>query len=140
MPANNRPAIRMHVTTADQKPDLRLDDLHAYAEGAGLELARQYLDVAMSRRKHGRPQLDALMQTTRVNAFDCVLVWKLHRFARSTKHRLRAPEEFDLLGIRLVSNPDRTDTGSPIGKAVCAYIGATAKLESSLFSERSRPA
>jgi DNA invertase Pin-like site-specific DNA recombinase len=136
MPANNRTAIYMRVSTADQKPDLQIDDLRAYAERAGLEIVREYLDVAVSGRKQGRPQLDALMRAARDYAFDCVLVWKFDRFARSTRHLLTALEEFDHLGIRFVSIQDRIDTTSPMGKAMFTLIGAMAELESSLISER----
>jgi DNA invertase Pin-like site-specific DNA recombinase len=94
------------------------------------------LDVAVSGRRQGRPQLDVLMQDARDHAFDCVLVWKFDRFARSTKHLLTALEEFNHLGIRFVSVQDRIDTTSPMGKAMFTLIGAMAELESSLISER----
>ena len=35
MVANNRTAVYMRVSTADQKPDLQLDDLRAYADSCG---------------------------------------------------------------------------------------------------------
>ncbi|MDH3604987.1 MAG: recombinase family protein, partial [Candidatus Tectomicrobia bacterium] len=38
--------------------------------------------------------------------FDCVLVWKFDRFARSVTHLLRALEEFNHLGIRFISVQD----------------------------------
>jgi len=136
MPAKNCAAIYLRVSTADQKPDLQFDALRAYAERAGLEIVREYLDVAVSGRRQGRPQLDALMQDARNHAFDCVLVWKFDRFARSTKHLLTALEEFDHLGIRFVSIQDQIDTTSPMGKAMFKLIGAMAELESSLISER----
>ncbi|MCP4306641.1 MAG: recombinase family protein [bacterium] len=136
MPASNRTAIYLRVSTADQKPDLQFDGLRAYAARSGLEIVREFLDVAVSGRKQGRPQLDALMQAARDYAFDCVLVWKFDRFARSTKHLLMALEEFDHLGIRFVSIQDQIDTTSPMGKAMFTLIGAMAELESSLISER----
>lgn len=136
MPANNRTAIYLRVSTADQKPDLQFDDLRAYAERAGLDIVREYLDVAVSGRKQGRPQLDALMQAARDYTFQCVLVWKFDRFARSTQHLLAALEEFNHLGIRFVSIQDQIDTTSPMGKAMFTLIGAMAELESSLISER----
>lgn len=129
-------AIYLRVSTADQKPDLQFDGLHAYAERADLEIVQEYLDVAVSGRRQGRPQLDALMKDARDHAFDCVLVWKFDRFARSTKHLLTALEEFDHLGIRFVSIQDQIDTTSPMGKAMFTLIGAMAELESSLISER----
>jgi DNA invertase Pin-like site-specific DNA recombinase len=136
MPVSNRTAIYLRVSTADQKPDLQFDGLRAYAARAGLEIVQEFLDVAVSGRKQGRPQLDALMQAARDYAFDCVLVWKFDRFARSTKHLLTALEEFDHLGIRFVSIQDQIDTTSPMGKAMFTLIGAMAELESSLISER----
>ena len=136
MPTNQRTAIYLRVSTADQKPDLQFDNLRAYAERAGLEIVREYLDVAVSGRKQGRPRLDALMKDARDYAFDCVLVWKFDRFARSTKHLLTALEEFDHLGVRFVSIQDQIDTTSPMGKAMFTLIGAMAELESSLISER----
>ena len=57
------------------------------------------------------------MMEARNHRFDCVLVWKLDRFARSTKHLLTALEEFNYLGIRFVSIQDQVDTTSPYGKS-----------------------
>lgn len=136
MPVHHRTALYLRISTADQKPDLQFDDLRAYAARAHLTIVREYLDVAVSGRKQGRPQLDALMQAARERAFDCVLVWKFDRFARSTQHLLAALEEFDYLSIRFVSIQDQIDTTSPMGKAMFTLIGAMAELESSLISER----
>ncbi len=134
--SGNRTSLYLRVSTADQKPDLQFDGLRAYAERADLEIVNEYLDVAVSGRKQGRPQLDALLQAARRHEFDCVLVWKFDRFARSTKHLLTALEEFDYLNIRFVSIQDQIDTTSPMGKAMFTLIGAMAELESSLISER----
>jgi DNA invertase Pin-like site-specific DNA recombinase len=83
-----------------------------------------------------RPQLQALMQAARHYEFDCVLVWKFDRFARSVAHLLKALEEFHHLGIRFIRMQDQVDTQSPMGKAMFTIIGAMAELESALISER----
>lgn len=136
MSPKNRTALYLRISTVDQKPDLQFDGLRAYAQRAGLEIVREYFDSAVSGRRQGRPQLDALMKDARNRAFQCVLVWKFDRFARSTKHLLTALEEFNYLGIRFVSVQDQIDTTSPMGKAMFTLIGAMAELESSLISER----
>ncbi len=136
MSSKNRTALYIRVSTADQKPDLQFDDLRGYAERAGLDIVQEYLDIAVSGKKQGRPQLDALRQAARHHEFDCVLVWKFDRFARSTKYLLTALEEFNYLNIRFVSIQDQVDTTSPMGKAMFTLIGAMAELESSLISER----
>jgi len=131
-----RTFLYLRVSTADQKPDLQYDGLRSYAERAGLTVVGEYLDTAVSGRKQGRPQLDALMKAARNYECDCVLVWKFDRFARSTRHLLTALEEFDHLCVRFISVQDQVDTSSPMGKAMFTIIGAMAELESSLISER----
>ena len=128
MANRNRTALYLRVSTADQKPDLQFDGLRAYAARSGLEVVRDYLDAAVSGRRQGRPKLDALMKAARNHEFDCILVWKFDRFARSTKHLLTALEEFNHLGIRFVSVQDQIDTSSPMGKAMFTLIGAIRPL------------
>ena len=122
-------ALYMRVSTIHQKPDLQADGLRVYAKRAGLEITAEYLDVAISGRKEGRPQLQALMRAARQHEFDCVLVWKFDRFARSVTHLLSALDEFNHLGIRFISVQDQVDTESPMGKAMFTIIGVIAELE-----------
>ncbi len=136
MKKQKRTAIYMRVSTATQKTDLQKDGLLAYAARAGMNITAEYLDAAVSGRKQGRPQLKELMKAAQNHEFDCVLVWKFDRFARSVSHLLSALEEFNHLGIRFVSVCDQVDSNSPMGKAMFTIIGAMAELESSLISER----
>ena len=131
-----RAALYLRVSTPEQKPDLQYDGLRGYAARAGLKVVQDYCDVAVSGRREGRPQLNALMSSARNREIDCVLVWKFDRFARSTRHLLAALEEFDYLGVRFISVQDQIDTDSPMGRAMFTIIGAMAELESSLISER----
>ena len=131
-----RTALYLRVSTSHQKPDLQADGLRQYATRAGLEIVTEYMDAAISGRKEGRPQLQVLMRAAQHHEFDCVLVWKFDRFARSVAHLLKALEEFNHLGIRFISVQDQVDTQSPMGKAMFTIIGALAELESSLISER----
>jgi DNA invertase Pin-like site-specific DNA recombinase len=131
-----RTALYLRVSTLHQKPDLQADGLRRYAASAGLEIVGEYLDVAVSGRKEGRPQLQMLMRAARQHEYACVLVWKFDRFARSVAHLLSTLEEFHHLGVRFISVQDQVDTESPMGKAMFTIIGAMAELESSLISER----
>jgi DNA invertase Pin-like site-specific DNA recombinase len=67
------------------------------------------------------------MRAARNHEFDCVLVWKFDRFARSVTHLLRALEAFDHLGIRFISVQDQIDTQSPMGRAMFTIMGAMAE-------------
>jgi DNA invertase Pin-like site-specific DNA recombinase len=136
MPTGTRTALYLRVSTPEQKPELQYDGLHGYVARAGLDIVGDYFDVAVSGRREGRPRLNALMTATRNREFDCVLVWKFDRFARSTRHLLTALEEFNHLGVRFISVQDQIDTDSAMGRAMFTIIGAMAELESSLISER----
>src|SRR5262247_2944658 len=131
-----RTALYLRISTIHQKPDLQADGLRQYATRAGLEIVTEYMDAAISGRKEGRPQLQALMRAAYRHEFACVLVWKFDRFARSVSHLLRALEEFNHLRIRFISVQDQVDTASPMGKAMFTIMGAMAELESSLIAER----
>lgn len=96
---------------------------------ARLEIVTEYLDVAVSGRREGQPQLQALMWAARNHEFNCVLVWKFDRFARSVARLLSALDEFNHLGIRFISVQDQMDTQSPMGKAMFTIIGAMGELD-----------
>ncbi len=104
--ALQRPLPRTHV-------ELRAEDFYARVERLDHKRSR-----APNHLEEGRPQLDALMKAARHRAFDCVLVWKFDRFARSTAHLINALEEFNHLRIRFISVQDQIDTDSPMGKAM----------------------
>lgn len=129
-------AMYMRVSTSDQSANLQSDSLRDYAKRAGLDVVGEFLDQGVSGKQSSRPQLDSLMAAARGHKFECILVWKFDRFARSTKHLLTALEEFNYLNIRFVSVQDQIDTTSPMGKAMFTLIGAMAELESSLIGER----
>lgn len=109
-----RAALYARVSTSDQSPDSQLRDLHQYAEARGFEIS-EYVDTGFSGAKQNRPALDRLMEDARKRRFDCILVWRFDRFARSTKHLLLALEEFLGLRIQFVSYQENIDTTSPLG-------------------------
>ena len=136
MTSINKAAICIRVSTASQNTDLQKDGLAEYAKRANLDIVKEYVDIAVSGRKEGRPALKKLMKAATNLEFKTVVVWKFDRFARSVSHLLKALEAFNHLDIRFISVQDQIDTDSPMGKAMFTIIGAMAELESSLISER----
>lgn len=129
-------AIYIRVSTIGQNTDLQKDGLVEYANRAKWNIVKEYVDIAVSGKKEGRPALRQLMKAAYNREFDTLIVWKFDRFARSVSHLLKALEEFNHLGIRFISVQDQIDTDSPMGKAMFTIIGAMAELESALISER----
>jgi DNA invertase Pin-like site-specific DNA recombinase len=133
-----RVAIYARVSTANngQDPAMQTRELKEYLEHRGWQLAGEYVDVGISGTKEKRPELDRLMADAHRRRFDCVVVWKFDRFARSVSHLLRALETFKAQGIEFVSFSEQMDTSTPAGKMVFTVLGAVAELERSLIVER----
>jgi DNA invertase Pin-like site-specific DNA recombinase len=113
-------AIYARVSTSEQSPEPQLRELREYAARRGFAVHREYVDQASGdmRRRRRAPAFDKLMADARRRRFDCVLVWKYDRFARSLGALIAALQEFCDLGVDFIShNPgDRHhDThGSPV--------------------------
>jgi DNA invertase Pin-like site-specific DNA recombinase len=111
-------------------------ELREYCERRGWTVAGEYVDVGISGTKEKREALDRLMQDAHRRRFDCVVVWKFDRFARSVSHLLRALETFKAQGIEFVSFSEQMDTSTPAGKMIFTVLDAVAELERSLIVER----
>lgn len=131
-------ALYARVSTANggQSPEMQLRELREYVQRRGWEIATEYVDIGFSGSKEKRPQLDKLMADAHRRHFDCVVVWKFDRFARSVSHLLRALETFKAQGIEFVSFSEQMDTSTPAGKMVFTVLGAVAELERGLIVER----
>jgi DNA invertase Pin-like site-specific DNA recombinase len=133
-----RVAIYARVSTANggQDPTMQTRELKEYIQRRGWQPAGEYVDTGISGSKEKRPELDRLMADAHRRRFDCVVVWKFDRFARSVSHLLRALETFKAQGIEFVSFSEQMDTSTPAGKMVFTVLGAVAELERSLIVER----
>jgi len=132
-----RAAIYARVSTSEQSCESQLRDLRQYVAARGYNSV-EYVDTGFSGAKQSRPALDRLMDDARKRRFDCILVWKFDRFARSTKHLLMALEEFRGIGVQFISYQENIDTTSPLGQALFTIVSAVAQLEQDLIRERVR--
>ena len=134
-----RVALYARVSTLDkgQDAEVQLRELRGYALRRGWSVV-EYVDSGISGAKDSRPELNRLMQDSERRKFDCVLVWKFDRFARSVSHLLRALDTFHALGIDFVSLSEACDTTTPQGKMLFTILGAVGEFERSLICERVR--
>ena len=132
-----RVALYARVSTSNghQDPEMQLRELREYVQRRGWAISGEYVDH-MTGSKDRRPALDRLIVAAKRREFDCVLVWKLDRFARSLKHLVNALAEFEALGIAFVSLRDNLDLSTPSGRLMFQIIGAMAEFERSLIVER----
>ena len=95
------------VSTQDQSLSLQLDALDRY----GVD---ETFEEKESGKRKNRPQLDELFKVLRKG--DKVIVYKLDRISRSTKHLIELMEHFEAMGVHFVSIQDKIDTTTAMGR------------------------
>jgi DNA invertase Pin-like site-specific DNA recombinase len=124
------------VSSAAQDTALQIEDLLA------ADCERIYQDHGISGTRTSRPELDKMLD--RLSRGDEVVVWKLDRLGRSTRHLLELLDGFKDRGIKFRSlrdgiamDPD-TEFGGAMAQAMVTVISAFAQLERDQLSERTR--
>ena len=115
------------VSTEDQNLDRQIDALKT----AGCE--RIYQEKITGKAKH-RPELDRMLEALRVG--DQVVVVKLDRIGRNTKHLIELSEQFNDIGVDFISLGDAIDTSTATGKMMFTVLAAIAQFEADLNRER----
>lgn len=126
-----RVSTSQHQSTEDQEHRLT-----QWAARAGHTVVGVYRDNGVSGARIKRPGLGDLMTAARDHQIDTVVVTRLSRLCRNTKHLLDLVEEFEHLGLALVSIGEHIDTHSPQGRLFVTMLGAVAEFERDLIRER----
>lgn len=132
-----RAAIYVRVSTGEQNTHLQETELKEYAERRGWD-CKIYRDAGQSGAKESRPALNLLLGDVARRKADVVIVWALDRLARSLKQLLALAEQFNSLGVDLVSYKQNIDTSSPAGRLTYQVLGAVAEFEREMLRERVR--
>jgi len=115
------------VSTVGQKLDIQIENL-------GKAGAQKIFKENISGAKQHRPQITEMLNYVREG--DTVVVTKLDRIARSTKHLLQIVDELKNKGVTFkVLNID-LDTSTPTGKLMLTMLGAIATFEREMMLER----
>lgn len=117
------------VSTQDQKLGLQLDALNKYK-------CDQIFQEKMTGTKKERPQLDELLKVIRRG--DQVVIYKLDRISRSTKHLIELSELFESKCVQFVSIQDKIDTSTAMGRFFFRVMASISELERDIISERTK--
>lgn len=131
-------AIYARVSTTDQTVDPQLDALRDYVAARRLEGVDEFVDHGISGAKASRPALDEMMAKAKLRSFDAIVVTKLDRLARSTRHLTQLAAEFEALGVDLIVTDQGIDTSTPAGRLLFNMLGAIGEFELDLIRERTR--
>lgn len=117
------------VSTQDQNLDMQIDALKKYG-------CERIFQEKITGTKKERPQLDELLKLLR--AGDKLVIYKLDRISRSTKHLIELSERFESEGVQFVSIQDNIDTSSPMGRFFFRVMASISELERDIISERTK--
>ena len=117
------------------------DRIAAYALAKDLELGEVLVDEGLSGKDLNRPALQDVLDRCRRGEVKHVIVWKLDRLTRCTRHLLSLVEDLFLARhIELHSVSESLDTSTPHGRFVLTLFGGLAQMERELIAERTRGA
>jgi len=136
---DKRIAIYARVSTVDKGQDIQTQTLllRDFAQLRGWAIYKIYEDTE-SGSKESRPALNQMIREAHQRKFDCVLVFRFDRFARSSKQLINSLELFRSLGIDFISYQENVDTTTPAGKMMFTIISAFAEFERAIIQERVR--
>ncbi|MBX9935736.1 MAG: recombinase family protein [Burkholderiaceae bacterium] len=115
------------VSTTHQENHLQIDALTR--AGATIIIEEKASGV------RSRRELSALLAKLRRG--DCILVYKLDRFARSLLDLLSIIAKIEAVGANFRSLTESVDTSSPAGRMMLQMFGAFAEFERNIIRERS---
>ena len=127
--------VRVSTVNGGQNLENQTIPLKEYCEKRGWEIYKIY-EEKESGAKDNRPVLRELMAQAKKRLFDCVVVFRFDRFARSSQMLINSLETFNSLGIDFVSYQESLDSSSPAGKALFTVISAFAEFERAIIQER----
>lgn len=128
-------ALYCRVSTSRQTNDNQKSRLIEYAEVNKFDFDL-YEEVESTRKT--RPIKQELLAKLRSGAYTAVVVFKLDRYARSSRELILEIQELTNKGIGFISISDNLDFSSSTGRLHFHILAAFAEFERSLISERTK--
>jgi DNA invertase Pin-like site-specific DNA recombinase len=132
---SNKVALYCRVSTGKQTTDNQKIRLIQYANDYNLEFDL-YEEVESTRNT--RPIKQALLQKLRAKEYSQIIVFKLDRYARSSRELILEIQELTDKGIGFVSVSDNLDFTNAVGRLHFQILSAFSEFERSLISERTK--
>ncbi|MFA5814267.1 MAG: recombinase family protein [Bacteroidales bacterium] len=128
-------ALYSRVSTDKQQTENQNIRLVEYAKNKGLEY-HLFEEVESTRKT--RPVKQLMIEKARAGEYDTIIVYKLDRFARSSKELILIISELTNKGIGFISLTENLDFTTASGKLHFHILTAFAEFERELIRERTR--
>ena len=132
---NSKVALYCRVSTGKQTTDNQKIRLIQYATDNNLEFD---LFEEVESTRNTRPIKQALLQKLRAKEYSQIIVFKLDRYARSSRELILEIQELTDKGIGFVSVSDNLDFTNAVGRLHFQILSAFSEFERSLISERTK--
>ena len=83
-----------------------------YAKFNGIEVIGNYIDRAQSAKTDNRPNFQKMIKDSYKRMFDCIIVWKLDRFARNRYDSAYYKNVLKKNGVRVISAKESISQGA----------------------------
>lgn len=90
----------------------QLRECMEFAEHAGIDVIKSYIDRAFSAKSDNRPEFQQMIKDSYKHAFDCIIVWKLDRFSRNRYDSAHYKALLRKNGVKVVSAKEAIAEGS----------------------------
>ena len=81
-------------------------------EHPGIAVIGNYIDRALSAKTDNRPEFQRMIKDSYKHAFDCIIVWKLDRFARNRYDSAHYKTLLKKNGVKVISAKETIANGS----------------------------
>jgi DNA invertase Pin-like site-specific DNA recombinase len=132
---SNKYALYVRVSSTNQTTENQKVRLLQYVKDGNISY--DLYDEVESTRKT-RPVKQQLLQRLRVGHYKGVIIYKLDRWARSSRELILEVQELVVKGIDFISISDNIDFSTSMGRLHFQILAAFAEFERSLISERTK--
>jgi putative DNA-invertase from lambdoid prophage Rac len=134
-----RVVLYARVSTSDQNADSQLTAMREACARRGFTIVAELTDQVTGDVEGRRAKDTAyreLMASVKRNRFDCVMVFKYDRLARSLVALVDALDYFGQHGVQFISLTEDVDTTTPQGRLFFSIIASFAEYERAIIRER----
>ena len=132
---------RVSTSDKDQNPKTQLQPLREFVQAQGWSVVGEFVDQASATDLRNRKQWSLLLDLAAKRKIDCILVWKLDRFARSVAHASNTLQDLKRWGVGLRSYTEPfidTSQSSPATDLMFNLLVSFSQFEKSIIAERVR--
>lgn len=89
----------------------QLRECMEFAERAEIDVVGNYIDRALTTKTNNRPEFQRMIKDSYKHAFDCIIVWKLDRFARNRYDPAHYKSLLKKNGVKVISAKESIGEG-----------------------------